>query len=189
MALAQNYEEAGFMEDVVALIDNLIDEHKTIAEDAQSLEQVANDASTLVALEEAKETFVPGRFDQKSSLQKLQDSLESIDRGLQAHFNREESGLLAAFEKHGDRKLVTTLNSLLLEHEDLRNRLAHAKEHVAELLGGGLARHQWEASANDMRAHLSHTRKLLEAHAAIENELFVAMRQHLKRESDRKEKT
>lgn len=177
------------MDEIVALIDRLIGEHKVILKDAQSLEQIANDASILMVLEEAKETFVPGRLDQKQSLQKLQESLETIDQGLKAHFNREESGLLAAFEKHGDRKLVTTLNSLLLEHEDLKNRLTHAKDHVAELVSGGLARHQWEASANDMRAHLSHTRKLLEAHAAIENELFVAMRQHLKGESTRKETT
>ncbi len=169
------------MEEIVALIDNLIDEHKAIVKDAQSLEQVANDASLLEDLAEARGTFVPGRFDQKQNLHKLQELLETIAQGLQAHFNREETGLLAAFEKHGDRKLVTTLNSLLLEHEDLRNRLAHAKDHVAELVSGGLARHQWEASANDMRAHLSHTRKLLEAHAAIENELFVELRQHLKK--------
>ncbi len=176
------------MKETVALIDKLINEHKVIVKDASSLEQLANDASALVELEEAKDNFVPGRFDQKLSLQKLQESLEAIDKVLKGHFNREETGLLAAFEKHGDRKLVTTLTSLLLEHEDLRNRLAHAREHVAELVGGGLARHQWEASANDMRAHLSHTRKLLEAHADIENELFVELRRHLKGKSDRKEK-
>jgi len=169
------------MEEMVALIDRLIKEHKVIAERVQSLEQIANDASLMSDLEEAKDTFVPGRFDQKQSLQKLQESLETIDKGLEAHFNHEETGLLAAFEKHGDRKLVKALNSLLLEHEDLRARLSHAKGHVADLVSGGLARHQWEASANDMRAHLSHTRKLLEAHAAIENELFVDVRQHLKR--------
>jgi iron-sulfur cluster repair protein YtfE (RIC family) len=174
------------MDETVALIDRLIDEHKVVIEDARALEKVANDASALVELEEARDNFVPGRFDQKLSLQKLQEALEAIDEGLKEHFNREETGLLAAFEKHGDRKLVTTLNSLLLEHEDLRNRLSHAREHVAELVGGGLARHQWEASANDMRAHLSHTRKLLEAHAAIENELFVEL--HLTGEGDRKEK-
>jgi iron-sulfur cluster repair protein YtfE (RIC family) len=167
------------MKEIVSLLDRLIDEHKVIAKDARSLEQLANDASLLVDLEEAKETFVPGRFNQTQSLHKLQELLEKITQGLQAHFNREETGLLAAFEEHGERKLATTLNSLLLEHEDLRNRLAHAKDHVAELVSGGLARHQWEASANDMRAHLSHTRKLLEAHAAIENELFVELRRRL----------
>ncbi len=32
------------------------------------------------------------------------------------------------------------------------------------------------SSAHDMRAHLSHTRKLLEAHAGIEQELFEKMK-------------
>ncbi len=167
------------MDETVALIDNIIKEHKAILKDAQSLETVANDASVLKELEEAKGEFIPGRFDQNQSLQKLQQSLETISKGLHEHFNREETAILAAFEKHGDRKLVTTLNSLLLEHEDLRERLTHSKDHVLKLLGGGMGRHQWEASANDMRAHLSHTRKLLEAHAAIENELFVELRRHL----------
>ncbi len=170
------------MEEIVALIDKIINEHKVIMEKVKSLEQVANDAIILVELKEAKEAFMPGRFDQKQSLQKLQESLETIDKGLRAHFNREETGLLAAFEKHGDRKLVTTLNSLLLEHEDLRNRLANSKEHVASLVSGGLGRHQWEARAHDMRAHLSHTRKLLEAHAVIENELLAGLLRHLKGE-------
>jgi iron-sulfur cluster repair protein YtfE (RIC family) len=144
---------------------------------------VANDDGALAKLEEAKEAFVPGRLNQGQGLHELEKSLETVDRGLREHFNREETGLLAAFEKHGDRKLVTTLNSLLLEHEDLRNRLEHTKEHITELVGGGLARHRWEASANDMRAHLGHTRKLIEAHAVIENELLMALRQHLKEET------
>jgi iron-sulfur cluster repair protein YtfE (RIC family) len=184
--VADSYEERDIMKEIATMIDNLIAEHRVIIKDARSLEQVANDASALVELEEAKDTFVPGRFDQKQSLQKLQESLAAIDQGLQEHFNREETALLSAFEKHGDTRLVTALNSLLLEHKDLRNRLTHAKEHIAELVSGGLGRHQWEASANDMRAHLSHTRKLLEAHAAIENELFVQLRQHLKSQKERK---
>jgi DNA repair ATPase RecN len=61
------------------------------------------------------------------------------------------------------------------------------KFRIAELRHGTLDRHQWEASANDMRAHLSHTRKLLEAHAAVETELMLELRRHLKGESDRKE--
>ena len=187
--LVEDCKEADLMEEITALIDRIISEHKVIKERVQSLEQAANDASTLVELKEAKEAFVPGRFDQKQGLQRLQELLETIDKGLQEHFDREETGLLAAFEKRGDKKLVTTLNSLLLEHKDLRNRLACSKGQVAELVSGGLARHQWEAGANDMRAYLSHTRKLLEAHAVIENELLVELRQHLKEENNREETT
>jgi len=177
------------MDETLVLINELINEHKIIRKKTQSLEQVANDAILLEKLEEAKETFVPGRFDQKQSLQKLQELLNSIAIWLDEHFNREETALLIAVEKHGERKLVTALNSLLLEHADLRNRLVHAREHVAELLSGGLASHQWAASASDMRVHLRHTRKLLEAHAATENELFVELRRHLKKKKDREETT
>jgi len=169
------------MENAIALIDQIIEEHKTIMQRVQTLEQVANDAQAIVGLEKAKEAFMPGRLEEKQSLQKLQELLETIDQGLQAHFNREETGLLTAFEKHGDKKLASALRSLLLEHEDLRNRFSHSREHVAELAGGGSSRHMWEASAHDMRAHISHTRKLLEAHAEIEQELLHALRSELMR--------
>ena len=167
------------MEEALALIDRIIEEHKTILQKLQTLEQVANDAEAIGGLEKAKEAFMPGRFEQKQALQELQELLGTVDKGIQAHFNREETGLLAAFEKQGDRKLVSALHSLLHEHEDLRHRFAHSQKHVAELTGGGLSRQVWEASAHDMRAHISHTRKLLEAHAEIEQELLRALRSEL----------
>ena len=167
------------MDETLALIDKIIAEHRVVFKGFQNLEEILNDFDAISGMEKAKEAFMPGRLDQKESLKKLQESLETIDQGLQAHFNREETALLAAFEKHGDRKLVSALNALILQHEDLRNRFAHSKKHVAELLGGGLARHKWEASAHDMRAHISHTRKLLEAHAAGEQPLLVELRRQL----------
>jgi iron-sulfur cluster repair protein YtfE (RIC family) len=167
------------MEETLALIEKIVGEHKSIMQGVRSLEQAASDAEAIVGLEKAKETFMPGRLEQEQGLKKLQASLEAIDQGLRAHFNREETGLMNVFEKHGNKELASALRSLLLEHEDLRNRLAHAKKHVAELMSGGLSRHLWEASAHDMRAHISHTRKLLEAHAEIEQELFHRLRTEL----------
>ncbi len=167
------------MEKALVLIEKVIEEHKSIMQGVQTLEQAASDAEAIVDLEKAKEAFMPGRFEQEKGLRKLQESLEAIDRGLRAHFDREETGLMDVFEKHGNKELASALRSLLLEHEDLRNRLAHSKKHVAELVSGGLSRHLWEASAHDMRAHISHTRKLLEAHAEIEQELFHKLRTDL----------
>ena len=167
------------MEKALGLIEKVIEEHKSIMQGVQTLEQAASDAEVIVDLEKAKETFMPGRLEQEKGLQKLQEALEAIDQGLRAHFNREETGLMNVFEKHGNKELSTAFRSLLLEHEDLRNRLAHAKKHAAELVSGGLSRHLWEASAHDMRAHISHTRKLLEAHAEIEQELFHKLRTEL----------
>ena len=167
------------MEETLALIEKIVEEHKSIMQGVQTLEQAASDTEAIVGLEKAKETFMPGRLEQEQGLKKLQASLEVIDQGLRAHFNREETALLSVFEKHGNKELASALRSLLLEHEDLRNRLAHSKKHVAELVSGGLSRHLWEASAHDMRAHISHTRKLLEAHAEIEEELFHKLRTEL----------
>jgi hypothetical protein len=176
------------MQEILDLIEQLIAEHRVIDEEARSLEKAANDASLLSDLKEASDNFVPGRFDQNESLRVLEEQLEAIEARLDKHFNREETALLTAVDKHGDRKFVSALNSLLLEHSDLRNRMSHSREHVAELIGGGLARHRWDASANDMRAHISHTRKLLGTHATMENELFSELRRHLKGEGRREEK-
>lgn len=171
------------MEEALALIEKIIEEHKVIMQRAQTLERVANDAEAMIGFEKAKDAFMPGRLEQKLGLQELQESLEIIDKGLREHFKREETGLLAAFERHGNKELASALHSLLLEHKDLRDRLARSKKHVAELVGGGLSRHLWEASAHDMRAHISHTRKLLEAHALIEEELLHKLRDQLREES------
>ena len=171
------------MEEALALIEKIIEEHKIIMQRVQTLERVASDAEAVIGFEKARDAFMPGRFEQELGLQELQESLETIDKGLRGHFKREETGLLTAFERHGNKELASALHSLLLEHEDLRDRLAHSKKHVAELIGGGLSRHLWEASAHDMRAHISHTRKLLEAHALIEEELLHKLRDQLREES------
>lgn len=167
------------MDEAITIIDKILEEHKTIMQRLQSLEKVANDAEAMVGIDKAKEIFMPGRLDQKQGLQKLQELQEKVSQGLQEHFNMEETALMSAVEKRGDRRIASALRTLLLEHTDLRNRIAHSKKHVAELTGGKLSRTIWEASAHDMRAHISHTRKLLEAHAAIGQELLQELRDEL----------
>ena len=176
------------MDDTLQLIDQLIAEHKIINERAESLEKAANDASLLSDLKEARDTFVPGELFQSENLQKLEQMLEAIYTWLEKHFDREETVLLPAVEKHGEEKFVTALNSLLFEHTDLRDRLSHSRKRVTELLSGRLAQNLWDATANDIRTHLSYTRKLLATHAAKENHFFTELRRHLKKASQRKEK-
>ena len=171
------------MEEVLALIEKIIEEHERIIHGLGNLVQAADDASAILALGGAKEDFMPGRLDQKQGLQKLEEVLEAIDIGVQGHFGREETALLAAFEKHGGEMLVSALRKLLAEHAELRGRLAHAKKHVAELMGGDLSHHVWEASAHDMRAHISHTEKLFEAHAEGEQQLLHELKRRLQGEA------
>lgn len=167
------------MKEVIALIDRLIEEHRTIGQRMKKLEKVVNDAEALAGLEKAKEAFMPGRFEQLQGLKELQELVQTTEEGLLAHFDREETALLSAVEKYGGKEIASALHTLLNEHKDLVNRMAQAKKQVEELMIQGLARHSWEAKAHDMRAYISHTRKLIEKHASNEQELFYKLRTEL----------
>lgn len=168
------------MVDILDLIEQLIAEHKILSEKTLSLENAVNDARLISDLTQARDTFVPGRFDQTEKLKVMEGMLNSIDIWLEKHFNREETVLLQAVEQYGDMQLTESLNKLLFEHSDLRYRIAHSKKRVAELLSGSLHQHVWNASANDARSYLSHTRTLLETHAGMENRLFSEIRRKIK---------
>jgi len=168
------------MKEALVLIDQLIEEHKQILQKLQTAEQVANDVGAIIQLARAKEDFVPGRFsDQKQGLQSLQDSLEAIDSGLQIHFDREEKRLLTVFEQHRSGTLASGLRVLLLEHQELKDRIAESKREVAELGAESSSREVQEGKAWGVRVYISHTRKLIEAHAQSEQELFHKLRAEL----------
>ncbi len=170
------------MNDVIALIDKIIEEHQAVFSRFRKMEGVFNDVQAMAGIEVAKEAFMPGRFDQKEGLKSLKESLDVIEQGLIAHFNREETALVAAFDKYADRALVSALNALLLHHGDLRKRIEDSKKQLAELVGGGMGQHTWQASAHDIRAHITHTRKMIEAHAASEMPLLLKLRKKMESE-------
>ena len=175
------------MGESLILIDRIIEEHQVALERFKNLEGMFGDAAAISGIDTAKEAFMPGRLDNEQGLSKFLELLETIDQGLLAHFDREETALLDAFDKYGDKNLVTALKALLDQHGDFRDRLANAKNQVTELISGGLSRQRWEASAHDMRAHISHTRKLLLSHTADEQPLFMTLRKKLAEGAEEKD--
>ena len=172
------------MREIIELVEKIIEEHRTILQKMETLEQVANDVEAIAGLKTAKDSFMPGRFSQKKSLEEFRELLQTVDEGLQAHFSREEKTLLAGFEKYGDSKLAKALHSLFTEHKPLRDRLARSKEHMTQLSEGGLPRQIWEATAYDMRAYISETRKRLKTHAESEQELLRTLLNESAKEPD-----
>ena len=88
------------------------------------------------------------------------------------YFDREERGLLGAFEQSGKRMFASALHGLLLEHTELRSRLSKAKQEIGELKSSGLSRDVWEGKAWAVRVYITHTRRLLEDHAHAEYALL-----------------
>jgi hemerythrin-like domain-containing protein len=175
------------MDETLQLIDQLIAEHKVISEKTRSLEKAANDASLLSNLKQAGDTFVRGDISQGEDLKKLEEMVNAINSWLDKHFSREETALLPAVKKYGDENLVNSLDSLLFEHSDLRDRMLHSRKRVDELLGSSLDQVRRDAAVRDLRVHLNHSRKLLETHAARENHFLTELRRHLKKAARRKE--
>lgn len=100
--------------------------------------QVANDTETLTGFDKAKDLFMPVRLDGKKGLAAFEQLLDTITQGIHGHFSLEEGSLMHIFGEHGDKKLSTVLHSLLLEHEDLKDRLAYTKQDVGNLLNDKL---------------------------------------------------
>ena len=166
------------MEDPISLIDRIIEDHKQIMKETRALE---HDLDATLELEKAAGDFEPASLDPaRQSLQSLRDSLDRIDRDLDAHFKREENALLRVLEDHGGRTLASALHSLLVEHQELRDRIAKSKQDASELTLGGIPREVWEGKARGVSVYINHTRKLLEAHARSEHELLQTARKDIR---------
>lgn len=163
----------------IELIDRLISEHHSGNEWTAELQQYANDAVLLKELDEAQESFMPGRLDQKEGLKRLDSLMQEIKEFLHKHFNHEETVLLEAVEELNDLELLNAFHLLLNEHSYLKTRLERVQELIDDLKTGNLNRQHWDSSANDLKAYLNHTRKLMAVHAASETTLFIELRRHL----------
>ncbi|MEE8418610.1 MAG: hypothetical protein V3S02_00695 [Dehalococcoidales bacterium] len=176
-------------DEVVALIDRLIEEHRIINLDLATLENVVNDAGAILNFEKAKDIFIPGRPGAKDDLESLDKLLDTIDKGLRAHFEREERGLQTAFDKLGTVEMAKGFHTLVQEHDALRDRLSEHEKIKNNLFKslkrsdepdhGTMTRQQWEATAHDMRAYILHSRKLVQEHTGREHGLFTGLRELL----------
>jgi hypothetical protein len=165
------------MTNILAIIDKIIEEHKIILADFQSLEKVVNDAGALLAMEMSREAFMPGRLSPREGLQKLDQMRDKVTTGLEAHFIREETALLEALQEYGHADLIAALKNLLNAHLEIRSELDILKDQVGELLPEKLSRSLWESKGYDIRARINQLHKTMAAHAADEQLLLHKVQQ------------
>jgi len=166
------------MQEVIDLIGKITADHKKITKDIECTQQVCTDLDAISELGGTSEHVVPRRLsDQAPGLKKLEASLEAVEKGLTTHFDLEEKSLLKAFEIHGDMTIATALHTLLLEHSDIRNRLAHAKKSLKELMTERLSREVWEGKLWGLKAYINQTGKIIEMHDQSEHELMQSLKE------------
>ena len=171
------------MNEVLDMINSIIEEHRKIVQSIHGTEQIVNDFGAIVEVKKTTDAYEPASTDpEKRSLERFRESLKMVSEGLNAHFNREETSLLKAFEEHGGAVLASALHALLKEHEEIRNRLVKLERDAAELAGEKSSVQLWHGKAYGIRSYFVHTRALIEAHAKSEQELFQALQEKLAQE-------
>ena len=172
------------MSDALAIVDQILDEHKEIHASFKSLGQVSNDIQAAARLEpdKTKEFFAPRGLDGESAgLARWKESLEALDRGLKAHFRKEETALTAAFEREGTPELAESLRQLLAEHAEINKHIAKLLKDADGMASGGLMMEVWESKGWGMKVNIENLQKQISEHAERERELLGRMKAHLQK--------
>ena len=171
------------MSKTLALVEQILDEHKQIHGSFEKLGKISGDATAAAELgsEKTKDYFVPKSLDDKGEgMRRWKETLEAIDGGLKAHFNREETALASAFKREGTPDLADAFDKLLAEHEGINAHVAKLMKD-AEDIASGEKIEVWEGSGWGMKTNVETLRDEIMAHAEREQVLLGKMKSHLQK--------
>jgi len=172
------------MSETLALVEQILDEHKQIHGSFEKLGNIGSDAAAAAELgtEKTKDYFVPKSLDDKGEGHKRwMGLLEAIEDGLKAHFEREETALAAAFKREGTQELADALDKLLAEHKTINEHVDKLKKNAADVASGGEKIEVWEGSGWGMKTNVETLRDEIMAHADRERVLLGKMKDHLQK--------
>lgn len=172
------------MSEAIKLVDQILDEHKQIGEDFKSLEGASADieAAARLGSDRVKKDFVPLSLDDRGEgLKRWMQQLGELEKGLRAHFKREETGLADAFKHEGTPELVHALDELLSEHTELIRHIERLRSDAEAIASGGRRIEVWEGDGWGMKHNIEKLRHDLFAHAERENKLFERLKSNMKK--------
>ena len=174
------------MTKALAIVEQILDEHKDIHADFQSLGQVSGDIEAAARLQsdKTKDFFVSKSLnDQGQGLVRWKDILERIATGLKAHFSKEETALAEAFQREGTPDLEAALDELLAEHAAINKHVAKLLKDADDIASGGARIEVWEGTGWGMKTNIQQLQSQIAAHAERERVLLGKMTEHLSKAS------
>ena len=168
------------MENYLATIRKVIEEHQTIREHVKLVGDSVSDREALTSLERARADWIPGRVEILAEGQmKLQKTLNSLDEGLNNHF---------AFEGRALPPLLGELlmRALVLEHREIMREINEAKSMVAEAKLEGLNREELLLKESRMQQMVNNICVLVDEHATKEEAILDMVKGALEDKSKNK---
>jgi len=161
------------MQDKLAIIRRIIDEHQTIKGHLKLVGDSVSDQEALAALQKAHADFIPGRLEVVSEKQrKLQQTMSALEEGLKNHFAFEEKALPPLLGK-------LLMQALVLEHREIKNEIDEAKSTVESIKLEGLSREKLIAKESHMQQMIDSICQLVEEHATREEVVLEMLQRGL----------
>jgi len=161
------------MQDKLAIIRRIIDEHQTIKGHLKLVGDSVSDQEALAALQKAHADFIPGRLEVMSEKQKkLQQTMSALDEGLKNHFAFEEKALPPLLGE-------LLMQALVLEHREIKNEIDEAKSTVESIKLEGLSREKLISKESHMQQMIDNICQLVEEHATKEEAILEMVQRAL----------
>lgn len=165
------------MQDKLAIIKRIIDEHQTIKEHIKLVGDSVSDQQALTALQKAHADFIPGRLEVASEKQnKLQQAMSFLEEGLKNHFAFEEKALPPLLGE-------LLMQALVLEHREISREIDEAISTVANTRLGGLSREELLSKESNMQQMIDSICQLVEEHATKEEAILEMLRRAVEKKS------
>ena len=161
------------MQDKLAIIRRIIDEHQTIKGHLKLVGDSVSDQEALAALQKAHADFIPGRLEVMSEKQKkLQQTMSALEEGLKNHFAFEEKSLPPLLGE-------LLMQALVLEHREIKNEIDEAKSTVESIKLEGLSREKLISKESHMQQMIENICQLVEEHATKEEAILEMVQRAL----------
>jgi hemerythrin len=157
------------MQDKLAIIKRIIDEHQTIEEHIKLVGDSVSDQEALTTLQKAHADFIPGRLEVASEKQnKLQQAMSFLEEGLKNHFAFEEKVLPPLLGE-------LLMQALVLEQREISREIDEAISTVANTRLEGLSREELVSKESHMQQMIDSICQLVEEHATKEEAILEMM--------------
>jgi hemerythrin len=154
------------MQDKLAIIKRVIDEHQTIRKHIKLVGDSVSDQEALTTLQKAHADFIPGRLEVTAEKQsKLQQAMSFLKEGLKNHFAFEEKALPPLLGE-----LLT--QALVLEHREITEEINEAISTVANTRLEGISREELLSTESHIQQMIDSICQLVEEHATKEEAIL-----------------
>ena len=161
------------MSDNLETVKHLIKEHRIIRGHVKLAGDSVPDQEALITLKSARSDWTTDLKEMLSEQQKkLQQAINFLDEGLTNHFAEEEEALPALLGGF-------LMQSLLVEHQEIRRVLDDTKLVVASTNLAGLSQEELMAKGSEIQQAVNSLRSLIEEHADKEEVLLEILQRVL----------